>query len=33
MELMGDDFDETTLQTGKKTTARSKERTILDHHP
>jgi replicative DNA helicase Mcm len=30
MELMGDDFDETTLQTGKKTTARSKERTILD---
>ena len=30
MELMGDDFDETTLQTGKKTTVRSKERTILD---
>jgi replicative DNA helicase Mcm len=30
MELMGDNYDETTLQTGKKTNVRSKERTILD---
>lgn len=30
MELMGDNFDVTTLQTGKKGTARSKERRILD---
>ncbi|MDA0878610.1 MAG: ATP-binding protein, partial [archaeon] len=30
MELMGDNYDETTLVTGKKTTARTKEKIIRD---
>lgn len=29
-ELMGENFDETTLQSGKKATARNRERTILE---
>tara|TARA_B100000035_G_scaffold204372_1_gene174775 strand:+ start:288 stop:2402 length:2115 start_codon:yes stop_codon:yes gene_type:complete len=29
-ELMGDNFDETTIQSGKKATARNRERTILE---
>ena len=29
-ELMGENFDETTLQSGKKATARNRERAILE---
>ena len=29
-ELMGENYDETTLQSGKKATARNRERVILD---